>query len=1025
MSADWHDVLASLPPEAHRAWQPAETLSAGCGAWGEVAGTSARDRGWVVLRLRAGVPGEPPGVLAAAASRARRVREVECPHLAAVHDVIETPAGLALVLERVRGRPFDLWLAEAAPDLAAALDALGRAAAAVASLHGAGIVHAALCPEAVRVEDDGGVRVHGAAPLPDEPMGARGRRFVAPELAAGFPPLPSADVYSLGRLLEEALAAVPSPPGAAGPLRALATRALGDRRERLPDARAFLEGLIAAWPEESPSAPRAAAPTPPREALPELELDPDPPALPAPPPAPPPTPPPAPPPSPPPPRSPREAGPTPAPREVRWRLLGEPSREGPVEVLLDALPGRAPVLDELAATLRRAALGRRTLCCLLAGEISPGGRRVRIWTALSPEELPAGAAPADLLAARISDARRAGVGSRPDGVPLHVVGYAVLGGDPHAPPTRPGRLDLAVALLMDGGGGAGSRRFALYTRDAGDEGRSLPLPGARAATLADRATEEAWLPLLPPAPPVRRLAPARPSPATVVRRGPAPPSHRRRALVLGALVLLAVVGLAAALGLGARARPITPEGFAATARLEEGTPFWRRPPGIAPGGGDVLYTLAFAEGHDPRRHPPSGYALHLSRPGAPPLEVPAEEVEPGLWGFTADGRDPLWSAGEGRIAAALRHLGGEPVWAADLPFGGAEPPAPVPPPPPASPRVGTPPRLSLAGSAAGGGAPLLLSHRDGGRAFGERVTLGADRGGTVSLEVRAAGRACDGGALEVGRGSTDATAAVVEAAGRCSTLLAAHGGRAEIRARAGSGAAAKAEIVWADDWFQPLPRGEVPRRGADLLGRIRLRGAFTAGELRARVSGREVQGAALALPRPGWIDQDVTTEVEKLLRDAEALGVDLEGPPVVRLELLAGAARLGIDLVRADLADGPRLLREGAWRLLCVSARDAAGVPAEGIAVFVDGWGRVEAAPDCASPERFRRVWPEEVRVGLAPAGGLLVQARARVGTRRAVALECRTGGAETGGIGCLPREVAVEGEAWAERVLSILRSGT
>lgn len=1022
MSADWHDVLASLPPEAHRAWQPAETLSAGCGAWGEVAGTSARDRGWVVLRLRAGVPGEPPGILAAAASRARRVREVECPHLAAVHDVIETPAGLALVLERVRGRPYDLWLAEAAPDLAAALDALGRAAAAVASLHGAGIVHGALCPEAVRVEDDGGVRVHGAAPLPDEPIGARGRRFVAPELAAGFPPLPSADVYSLGRLLEEVLAAVPSPPGAAGPVRALATRALGDRRERITDARVFLEGLIAAWPEEPLPSSRTRAPTPPGEALPELELDPDPPALPAPRAAPPAAPAPAP---PSPPRSPREAGPTAALRGVRWRVLGEIAREGPVEVLLDALPGRAPVLDELAATLRRAALGRRTLCCLLAGEISPGGRRVRIWTALPPEELPAGVAPADLLAARITDARRAGVGSRPDGVPLHVVGYAVLGGDPNAPPTGPGRLDLAVALLMDGGGGAGSRRFALYARDAGDEGRSLPLPGARAATLADLSAEEAWLPLLPPAPPVRRLAPARPSPATVVRRGPAPPSHRRWALVLGALVLLAVVGLAAALGLGSRPRPITPEGFAATARLEEGTPFWRQPPGVAPGGGDVLYTLAFSEGHDPRRHPPSGYALHLSRPGTPSLDLPAEEVEPGLWGFTADGRDALWSGGEGGIAATLRHLGSEPLWMGDLPFGGAGPPAPEQAPRPTPPRGGAPPRLSLTGSVPGTGSPLLLSHRDGGRAFGEKVTLGADRGGTVTLEVRAAARACEGGSLEVGRGSTDATAAVVEAAGRCSALLGANGGRAEIRARAAGGAAAKAEIVWADDWFQPSPPREVARRGADLLDRIRLRGAFTAGELRARVAGREVTGAALALPRRGWIDQDVTAEVEKLLRDAEAQGVDLEGPPVVRLDLLAGAAHLGIDLVRADLADGPRLLREGAWRLLCVSARDAAGAPTPGIAVFVDGWGRVEADPDCASPERFRRVWPEDVRVGLAPPGGLPVRARARVGTRRAVALECRMDGAEMGGIGCLPREVAVEGEAWAERVLSILRSGT
>jgi eukaryotic-like serine/threonine-protein kinase len=119
-----------------------------------------------------------------------------------------------LALQLVCGQPLDAWHRQSVSGLRGRLLALHQLANAVAYLHGHGIVHRDLKPANVLVTAGGMVRLidFGIAARFDAsepPNEALTRSFTlgyaAPEQVEGAPAAPSADIFSLGVLLCEAL----------------------------------------------------------------------------------------------------------------------------------------------------------------------------------------------------------------------------------------------------------------------------------------------------------------------------------------------------------------------------------------------------------------------------------------------------------------------------------------------------------------------------------------------------------------------------------------------------------------------------------------------------------------------------------------------------------------------------------------------------------------------------------------------------------------------------------------------------
>lgn len=155
---------------------------------------------------------------------------------------------------------------------ALSLAAVAAAARTVAALHARGRAHGDLRPGTLRARSDGAAALATpAAPL-DAPACLRARlaagaapidvAYVAPEVVAGAPATPAADVYSLAALAFHALAGrpplgqvepPPAPPDASA-LPALVLRALSAR----PDERPTAEALAAALAQAARPAPEVA-----------------------------------------------------------------------------------------------------------------------------------------------------------------------------------------------------------------------------------------------------------------------------------------------------------------------------------------------------------------------------------------------------------------------------------------------------------------------------------------------------------------------------------------------------------------------------------------------------------------------------------------------------------------------------------------------------------------------------------------------------------------------------------------------
>jgi hypothetical protein len=205
------------------------------------------------------VPADAPaGAADALIEEARITAHLQHPGIVGVHDIGVDEGGPWVAFSLVRGRT----LADAADrPLVTRVRHLLAVCEAVAFAHRVGVVHRDLKPSNVLIGDLGETQVADwglAAALPgfgwDGVLGdASVRRgagtpgFVAPEQAAGADPHPTADVYSLGRMLH--LVADPAPPAE---LTAVADRATAeDPGERYASA-AELAADVAAWLDGQP-----------------------------------------------------------------------------------------------------------------------------------------------------------------------------------------------------------------------------------------------------------------------------------------------------------------------------------------------------------------------------------------------------------------------------------------------------------------------------------------------------------------------------------------------------------------------------------------------------------------------------------------------------------------------------------------------------------------------------------------------------------------------------------------------------
>jgi serine/threonine-protein kinase len=137
------------------------------------------------------------------------------PNIVTVYDYGQDGAQSYIVMEYVEGRDLKTVIRSEAPLLLdRALDLMIQACAALGAAHRAGLVHCDVKPQNVLVTNDGRVKVTDfgiaramSASVPQNVETVWGTpHYFSPEQAAGEPPTPASDVYSLGVVLYEMLA---------------------------------------------------------------------------------------------------------------------------------------------------------------------------------------------------------------------------------------------------------------------------------------------------------------------------------------------------------------------------------------------------------------------------------------------------------------------------------------------------------------------------------------------------------------------------------------------------------------------------------------------------------------------------------------------------------------------------------------------------------------------------------------------------------------------------------------------------
>lgn len=137
------------------------------------------------------------------------------PNVVSVLDMVAEGSTLGIVMDLAKGSDLRQILSAGGPIPAEdAVSLLGQIASGVAALHEAGLVHRDLKPENVIVEDGlvaritdfGLARAVNAATLTRTEQLVGTAEYLAPELVAGRPLTPAADVYSLGIMAYEMIA---------------------------------------------------------------------------------------------------------------------------------------------------------------------------------------------------------------------------------------------------------------------------------------------------------------------------------------------------------------------------------------------------------------------------------------------------------------------------------------------------------------------------------------------------------------------------------------------------------------------------------------------------------------------------------------------------------------------------------------------------------------------------------------------------------------------------------------------------
>ena len=137
------------------------------------------------------------------------------PNIVTVYDYGQDGAQSYIVMEYVEGRDLKTVIRSEAPLLIdRGLDLMIQACAALGAAHRAGLVHCDVKPQNILVTNDGRVKVTDfgiaramSASVPQNVETVWGTpHYFSPEQAAGEPPTPASDVYSLGVVLYEMLA---------------------------------------------------------------------------------------------------------------------------------------------------------------------------------------------------------------------------------------------------------------------------------------------------------------------------------------------------------------------------------------------------------------------------------------------------------------------------------------------------------------------------------------------------------------------------------------------------------------------------------------------------------------------------------------------------------------------------------------------------------------------------------------------------------------------------------------------------
>ncbi len=153
-------------------------------------------------------------------AEARAAARLDHPNIIHIYDVGEDQTRPYIVMELVEGEDLKALIRREGPLSIQRALALGRQlCAGVGNAHRAGIVHCDLKPQNIIVTPAGQVKVadfgiarafnESSAPRPKESVVWGSPHYIAPEQAAGEPPTPASDVYSIGVILYELLTGVP------------------------------------------------------------------------------------------------------------------------------------------------------------------------------------------------------------------------------------------------------------------------------------------------------------------------------------------------------------------------------------------------------------------------------------------------------------------------------------------------------------------------------------------------------------------------------------------------------------------------------------------------------------------------------------------------------------------------------------------------------------------------------------------------------------------------------------------------